>query len=293
MRGIADELTTKGVALSPGGSRYDPTDPVGRLMFNVLAMVAEFEGDLISMRTKEGMAVARAKGRLKGKQPKLSKAQRKLLFEIYDRGEYSQTEIAELFGVPRNCLPRAPAPPRDVPRFLRGTRLLTANAPGCGPSLRGRRSRGARSALRDRSFLQMKSETLVYPARWSARVRNAKRALRGAPVRHGDHASSCTGEWQERVAVRFRALSELLPLGRAGAARSFCSCVQVVSRPAAAVTPRGAMPAFPRGRGPPGLDAARGVEPATLPGMSRCPGPPGSPRCHHARRRVGGPRVSV
>ena len=50
-REIADELTAKGVALSLGGSRYDPTDPVGRLLFNVLAMVAEFERDLISMRT--------------------------------------------------------------------------------------------------------------------------------------------------------------------------------------------------------------------------------------------------
>lgn len=65
-RDIADELTTKGVALNLGGSRYDPTDPVGRLLFNVLAMVAEFERDLISMRIKEGMAVARAKGHLKG-----------------------------------------------------------------------------------------------------------------------------------------------------------------------------------------------------------------------------------
>lgn len=100
-REIADELTAKGVALSLGGSRYDPTDPVGRLLFNVLAMVAEFERDLISMRTREGMAVARAKGRLKGKQPKLSGPQRKLLFEINDRGEYSQTELAGLFSVSR------------------------------------------------------------------------------------------------------------------------------------------------------------------------------------------------
>ena len=34
-------------ALSLGGSIHDPTDPVGRLLFNVLAMVAEFESDLI------------------------------------------------------------------------------------------------------------------------------------------------------------------------------------------------------------------------------------------------------
>ncbi len=95
------QLTTKGVALSLGGSRYDPTDPVGRLLFSVLAMVAEFERDLISMRTKEGMAVARAKGHLKGKQPKLSITQRKLLFDVQDRGEYTQTEMAELFSVSR------------------------------------------------------------------------------------------------------------------------------------------------------------------------------------------------
>jgi hypothetical protein len=42
---IADELTKKGVALNLGGAVYDPTDPVGRLLFNVLGMVAEFEAD--------------------------------------------------------------------------------------------------------------------------------------------------------------------------------------------------------------------------------------------------------
>jgi len=53
-RAIADELTARRVRLSLGGSVYDPTDPVGRLLFNVLAMVAEFEADLIRLRTKEG-----------------------------------------------------------------------------------------------------------------------------------------------------------------------------------------------------------------------------------------------
>ena len=46
-RAIADELTARRVRLNLGGSVYDPTDPVGRLLFNVLAMVAEFEADLI------------------------------------------------------------------------------------------------------------------------------------------------------------------------------------------------------------------------------------------------------
>ncbi len=38
-RGIVDELTNRGVKLNLGGSVHDPTDPVGRLLFNVLAMV--------------------------------------------------------------------------------------------------------------------------------------------------------------------------------------------------------------------------------------------------------------
>ncbi len=74
-RAIADELTVRQVSLSIGGSVYDPTDAVGRLLFNVLAMVAEFESDLIRLRTCEGTRVANAKGRLRGKQPKLKRRQ--------------------------------------------------------------------------------------------------------------------------------------------------------------------------------------------------------------------------
>ena len=63
-REILEDLTRREVRLSLGGSVHDPTDPVGRLLFNVLAMVAEFEADLIRLRTREGMKIAKAKGRL-------------------------------------------------------------------------------------------------------------------------------------------------------------------------------------------------------------------------------------
>lgn len=98
-RDIADELYNKGVALNLGGSAYDPRDPAGRLLFNVLGMVAEFEADLIRARTKEGMAIAKTKGRLKGKQPKLSAAQRKHLVALDAQGQHTQSELAELFSV--------------------------------------------------------------------------------------------------------------------------------------------------------------------------------------------------
>ena len=106
-RAIADDLTQRQVRLNLGGSVYDPTDPVGRLLFNVLAMVAEFETDLIRLRTREGMKVARAKGRLRGKQPKLNHRQEAHLVALFDSGDHSTAELAELFGVTRSTVYRA------------------------------------------------------------------------------------------------------------------------------------------------------------------------------------------
>ncbi|RAZ30540.1 recombinase family protein [Microbacterium sp. SMR1] len=104
-RDIADELTGKGVALSIGGSVYDPNDPVGRLLFNVLGMVAEFEADLIRARTREGMQIAKAAGKLRGRQPTLSKTKRKHLLDLA-AGKHTQAELAELFDVSRTTIYR-------------------------------------------------------------------------------------------------------------------------------------------------------------------------------------------
>ena len=106
-RDIADELTARQVKLNIGGSVHDPTDPVGRLLFNVLAMIAEFEADLVRMRTREGMRIARAKGRLRGKRPKLSARQEAHLVALHRAGEHTTTELAELFSVSRSTVYRA------------------------------------------------------------------------------------------------------------------------------------------------------------------------------------------
>jgi len=100
-RAIAEQLEKKGVKLAIGASVYDPTDPMGRMFFNILATFAEFEADLIRMRTREGMAIARAKGKLRGKQPKLSEKQQKELTRMHASGDYSISDLAELFSVSR------------------------------------------------------------------------------------------------------------------------------------------------------------------------------------------------
>jgi DNA invertase Pin-like site-specific DNA recombinase len=88
-RAIGDSLAARGVRLSLGGSVYDPSDPMGKCFFNILATFAEFEVDLLRMRTREGMAIARAKGRLRGHAPKLSPTQRTVLLKLHEAREHS------------------------------------------------------------------------------------------------------------------------------------------------------------------------------------------------------------
>jgi DNA invertase Pin-like site-specific DNA recombinase len=100
-RAIGDSLAARGVKLQLGASIHDPSDPMGKLFFNILATFAEFEADLIRMRTREGMAIARAKGKLRGKKPKLSERQHKELQRMYGTGEYSISDLADLFSISR------------------------------------------------------------------------------------------------------------------------------------------------------------------------------------------------
>jgi DNA invertase Pin-like site-specific DNA recombinase len=104
---IAEELTRRQVRLNLGGSVYDPTDPVGRLLFNVLGMVAEFESDLIRARTREGMATAKVRGKLKGRRPKLSPVQERHMVALHRAGDHTVAELVELFGVGRATIYRA------------------------------------------------------------------------------------------------------------------------------------------------------------------------------------------
>ncbi|MEU7745403.1 recombinase family protein [Nonomuraea sp. NPDC049158] len=100
-RDIGDTLVTRGVKLSLGGNIYDPSDPMSKMFFNMLAVFAEFEVDLLRMRTREGMAIAKAKGKLRGKQPKLSVRQQTELRRMYDAGGYTIADLAEVFSVSR------------------------------------------------------------------------------------------------------------------------------------------------------------------------------------------------
>lgn len=107
-RDIVDELTATEVSLNIGGSVHDPNDPIARLLFNVLAVIAEFESNLIRMRTSDGMQVARAKCRLRGKPPKLSTTQATHLVGLYEPGPQHRRARRTILRRAVDRIPRGP-----------------------------------------------------------------------------------------------------------------------------------------------------------------------------------------
>lgn len=77
----------------------DTTSPAGRLVFHVFASIAQFERERIVERTKEGLEAARLRGRVGGRPPALSPAQKVEVKRMRDVEHRPIPEIAALFGV--------------------------------------------------------------------------------------------------------------------------------------------------------------------------------------------------
>ena len=82
----------------------DTTNAGGRLIFHIFGALAEFEHALIRERTKAGLDAARARGRVGGRKPSLSKADIKKAAAMLRDPMITKTEVAKHFGVSRVTL---------------------------------------------------------------------------------------------------------------------------------------------------------------------------------------------
>jgi DNA invertase Pin-like site-specific DNA recombinase len=109
---LSKVLQERGVDLVVLDQGIDTSTPVGRMFFQILGSIAEFEHALMSERTRDGLAAARARGRAGGQTPKLTPRQARIAQEMYDElGEdgkrrYTVQRIAEEFGVSRPTIYR-------------------------------------------------------------------------------------------------------------------------------------------------------------------------------------------
>jgi hypothetical protein len=127
---VSADLRERDVDLIVLQQQIDTSTAAGRMFFAVLGAVGEFERDLLSERTRDGLRAARARGRTGGRKSKLKPAHvqlaRQMRDELDDDGRRRHTvqDIADKLDVSRGTIHRAlKAPPPSLDR--RGCRTAS------------------------------------------------------------------------------------------------------------------------------------------------------------------------
>ena len=125
------DLQTWDVSLvAQTGLQFDLATPQGRLIAQLMAAIAEFERDLVSERVRSGLAAAKAKGKVLGRQPgqriKSDLLAPKVIQMVEDKVSYrtiahdlklSKTTVTEIVKRHRQAHPDFPSPqPKAAPR---------------------------------------------------------------------------------------------------------------------------------------------------------------------------------
>ena len=102
---IGERLEEKGVALKVLEQAIDTSNCTGRLMFNMLGAIAQFERELMLERQREGIAKAKAEGKYKGRAP-TARAKTPEIQRLRAEG-IGPTEIAKRLRIGRASVYRA------------------------------------------------------------------------------------------------------------------------------------------------------------------------------------------
>ena len=114
---IVHDLTERGIGLkvlTGQGAAIDTTTASGKLVFGIFAALAEFERELISERTKAGLASARARGRNGGRPYKMTPAKLRLAMASMGKPGTKVSDLCTELGITRQTLYRHVSPTGEL-----------------------------------------------------------------------------------------------------------------------------------------------------------------------------------
>jgi DNA invertase Pin-like site-specific DNA recombinase len=104
---IAEDLKARGINLHLVTQGADTSTPSGKMLYDMLAAMAEFERSLIRDRTAAGLRAAKERGRRGGRPKALSEEQRAMVKAMMKQPGLSKGKIAKAVGVSRATVYRA------------------------------------------------------------------------------------------------------------------------------------------------------------------------------------------
>lgn len=119
------DLTARDVGvkvLTGHGASIDTTTPAGKMVFGIFAALAEYERELTIERTVAGLSAARARGRVGGRPPKMTKAKLRLAMAAMSQPGTKVGELCRELGITRSTLYRHVGP--DGTLRTEGKKLL-------------------------------------------------------------------------------------------------------------------------------------------------------------------------
>ena len=111
---ILDRIEATGAGFRSLTEAIDTTTPAGRMMMQMVGSFAEFERAMIRERTSAGLEAARAEGRVGGRRPKLTTAQRADVVENVTSGRRTAAQVARLYKVSEATISRILARARNA-----------------------------------------------------------------------------------------------------------------------------------------------------------------------------------
>lgn len=101
---LSELLASKGINLQSLQESINTSTANGKMYFNMMAVLAEFERNLIRERSQAGLEAARARGRKGGRPFKLDNDKAALVRKMYDSKQYTTAQICEVVGISRPTL---------------------------------------------------------------------------------------------------------------------------------------------------------------------------------------------